>query len=395
MNLHKLFFFVALISSKIFLANYWFEIVPLENILYAHPEIEYIPCMPKHSFSFKNPPFHGESKLDKENIKFAQEAHPTKVTFDETFVLKIPNGKTYSHYGWIIIDNQLPQELIWKKMDWNLVFVKPITNEPFKKISGRVAVLGQLAFLNYYHWINDILCRLALLEIFNIEYDYIYVPTTSKFMLETLQLWGIDEHKIIQPYNENYAIQADELIVPSMVNNYDSEYNIRSCFTAYTNNVLITYVRNKLLTKAKEYPVRKKFNKRFFTSRKDSTLRKILNETELIQLFKNYNIDSYNLSELTVVEQIQLFNNAEIVIGPHGANLTNIIFCKPGTIIIELLQNFNQTQPFFTSQMFNLNHFRIKTTNFIWNYDDINIDSTVSLDLIQNILENMTSFLTK
>jgi len=392
----KLFIFITLITfSHLFLSNYWFKVVPLENILYSHPEIEYISCMQKNTMLFKTPPFHGEINIGSENIKFAQQAHPTKVTFDETFVLKIPNGKTYSHYGWIIIDNKFPQELIWKKMDWNLNSVEPITNKTYKKIPGRVAVLGQLAFFNYYHWINDVLCKLALLEIFNIEYDYLYVPTTSKFMIETLKLWGINEDKIIQPYDENYAIQADELIVPSMVNNYDSKYNIRTCFTAYTNKLLIDYVRNKLLTKAKECPISKKFNSRFFTSRKDSKLRKILNEDELIELFKKYNIDSYNLSKLSIVEQIHLFNNAEIVIGAHGANLTNIIFCNPKTIVIELLQSFNQTQPYFTSQMFDLHHFRIKTTNFIWNYNDINVDSTISLDLIENILENMTFFLNK
>jgi hypothetical protein len=384
MNLHKLFFFTALISSKIFLTNYWFDIVPLENILYTHPEIEYISCTKKTFTNFKKPPFYD-----------CEIVHPTKVTFDETFVLKIQNGKTYSHYGWIFIDNKLPKEFIWKKMDWNLSSAENPNNYDFKKIPGRVAVLGQLAFFNYYHWIHEILCRLAMLDILNIEYDYLYVPATSKFMLETLKLWGVEEHKIIQPYNEMYAIQADELIVPSLVTNVTYESNSCTCFSSYSNHFLLSYVKNKLLTKAKEYPVEKKFNKRFFTSRKDTTLRKILNETELIELFKNYNIDSYNLSELSVIEQIQLFHNAEVVIGPHGANLTNIIFCKPGTVVIELLQNFNQTQPFFTSQMFDLHHFRIKTTDFIWKYNDINVDSSIPLDLIQNILENMTSFLGK
>src|SRR3990167_8216755 len=214
----KIFLMLFFLCFQPILGNYLFEIVPLENILYAHPEIEYIPCMPKNSLSFKVPPFHG-----------GEDAHPTQITFDETFVLKIPNGKTYSQYGWIIIDNKLPEELIWKKMPWNLIYVKPLDdNINFKKISGRVAVLGQLAFFNYYHWINEILTKLALLEIFNIEYDYLYVPTTSKFMIETLKLWGIDEQKIIQPYDENYAIETDELIVPSMVNNYDSKSLIRT-----------------------------------------------------------------------------------------------------------------------------------------------------------------------
>jgi hypothetical protein len=381
MNLKKILFFLIFIFSQTFLGNYWFEVTPLENILYAHPEIEYIPCLQKISETFKIPPFHDSEIL-----------HPTKVTFDETFILKIPNGKTYSHYGWIIIDNKFPKELIWKKMDWNLCYAEPVTDYNFKKIPGRVAVLGQLAFFNYYHWINEILARLALLDIFNVEYDYIYVPANSKFMIETLKLWGIDERKIILPYNEMYAIEAEELIVPSMVTNFTFEHPTHTCFSSYSNTMLCKYVRNKLLKKAQEHPSNKKFNKRFYTSRKDSALRKIVNEQELIELLKRYDIDSYNLSELSVVEQIELFNNAELILGPHGANLTNIIFCNPGTIIIELLQCFNQTQPFFTSQIFDLRHFRIKTTDFIWKYDDINVESSIPLNLIENILENMKCF---
>jgi hypothetical protein len=39
-----------------------------------------------------------------------------------------------------------------------------------------------------------------------------------------------------------------------------------------------------------------------------------------------------------------------------------------------------------------LRHFRIKTTDFIWKYDDINVESSIPLNLIENILENMKCF---
>lgn len=39
---------------------------------------------------------------------------------------------------------------------------------------------------------------------------------------------------------------------------------------------------------------------------------------------------------MSLLEQIQLFANAEIVIGPHGAGMANILFCDPGTKVVEL-----------------------------------------------------------
>jgi capsular polysaccharide biosynthesis protein len=40
---------------------------------------------------------------------------------------------------------------------------------------------------------------------------------------------------------------------------------------------------------------------------------------------------------LSIKEQAQVFFEAEWVIGIHGAALTNIVFCRPGTKIVEIL----------------------------------------------------------
>ena len=42
------------------------------------------------------------------------------------------------------------------------------------------------------------------------------------------------------------------------------------------------------------------------------------------------------MSELTFVDQVSLFNNIDQVVGLHGAGFANIVFCKPGTKVLEL-----------------------------------------------------------
>ena len=42
----------------------------------------------------------------------------------------------------------------------------------------------------------------------------------------------------------------------------------------------------------------------------------------------------FNGTELSLLEQINIFNKASIVIGPHGG-LTNIMFMKKGSILME------------------------------------------------------------
>ena len=42
---------------------------------------------------------------------------------------------------------------------------------------------------------------------------------------------------------------------------------------------------------------------------------------------------------LSVADQVRLFRGAEVIVAPHGAALTNLGFCRPGTQVIELLMD--------------------------------------------------------
>jgi capsular polysaccharide biosynthesis protein len=39
---------------------------------------------------------------------------------------------------------------------------------------------------------------------------------------------------------------------------------------------------------------------------------------------------------VSVEEQIRLFNSASLVVSPHGSALANLVWCSPGTRVIEL-----------------------------------------------------------
>ena len=41
-------------------------------------------------------------------------------------------------------------------------------------------------------------------------------------------------------------------------------------------------------------------------------------------------------AEHSLDEQINIFNQAEIIVAPHGAGLTNVVWCNPGTVVYEL-----------------------------------------------------------
>ena len=73
---------------------------------------------------------------------------------------------------------------------------------------------------------------------------------------------------------------------------------------------------------------------RIYISR--SGRRRILNEDALITLLEKYNIEFIEDKPRTVAEQVAIYRNASFIIGPHGASFTNILWCQPGTHLIEL-----------------------------------------------------------
>jgi capsular polysaccharide biosynthesis protein len=210
-----------------------------------------------------------------------------------------------------------------------------------KKVSGRVAVIAQLGstkeHTNYYHWIFEVLGRLAMLEMAGVEYDWLYVGKAKRFMKETLELWGINPEKIIEPLSDNFAVQADEIIIPSMVINTSCGHAQAGSFQ---HPVTSKYVKEKLLEKVLAKNIdSSKFSRRVFVSRKDAfNAKRILNEDEIFALFQEKGFERYELAKLSVVDQIVLFHNAEVVVSEQSSGLTNILFCKPNTVVVEIFQ---------------------------------------------------------
>ena len=45
------------------------------------------------------------------------------------------------------------------------------------------------------------------------------------------------------------------------------------------------------------------------------------------------------MSEYNFIEQVNIFYNANCVIGLHGAGFANIVFCKKNTVVLEIKSN--------------------------------------------------------
>ncbi|MBW7467517.1 hypothetical protein ABID22_002970 [Pontibacter aydingkolensis] len=177
---------------------------------------------------------------------------------------------------------------------------------------------------NYFHWMVDSLPRLHLLEKAGWlnKIDWFVVPTQSlPFQKDTLRLLGINTTKIVEGHSIGH-FQADTLFASTFVRNIE-----------HIPSWACQFLRDKFLPTAQKII---NSPKRIYISRQDSDVRNVANEPEVVELLNKYGFQPVVLSDFTFSEQVALFASAEFVVSPHGAGLTNLVFCQKGTQVIEL-----------------------------------------------------------
>lgn len=76
-------------------------------------------------------------------------------------------------------------------------------------------------------------------------------------------------------------------------------------------------------------------SERIYISRSDASERKLVNEHEVEALVSERGFQIVSLQGRSLREQAALLHGARMVISPHGAGMTNIVFCQPDAKVLE------------------------------------------------------------
>ncbi len=222
---------------------------------------------------------------------------------------------------------------------------------PVKKLEGRVVVLSGLSGNVYFHWMVDILPRLEILKQHDIDLEsidwFVVNACETAFQRETLKKLGIPETKIIESDRSSY-LQASHLIVPS--------------FPAPVGWV-VPWVMDfwRKVYAAEQATSASGKQQRIYISRRGARYRQVLNEPDVMALLGEWGFVCVELEQLSVSEQVRLFAQAEIIVAPHGAGLTNLMFCQPQTCVIELISpNYVRHYYWLMSHYLNLKHYTLE-----------------------------------
>ncbi|TAG96966.1 MAG: glycosyltransferase family 61 protein [Oscillatoriales cyanobacterium] len=243
----------------------------------------------------------------------------------ETFRCTIPCATVLNAKGLVVTSNLeiLSQSVYGQNMDVSLNLEQIKQNlDSSQVLPGTYVSLLSNHTLNYAHWLMDSLPKLALLESLSSDLNFIIPDGSPRYIIDALNLLGIQEDQIVK-------IKEESIVVENLILCHAAQNPGRPSKT----HLLTT--RNRLLASVADRKSNRSSHRRIYISRSNSS-RKIVNEAEILPILKDYNFEIIHCEELSLVEQIEIFSEAQVVLGSHGAGIYNQIFCKPGAIIIEI-----------------------------------------------------------
>jgi capsular polysaccharide biosynthesis protein len=304
------------LSSKLWLKENGIDL--LENYFDGYSGGILNRCLPNSIYSTTAPEFRNNLKVE----------------VSDSFVVRLHDARIWGTDGIVIgADERLicdiSREFYGGAKNHRIFKQQQIPIEEY--IDARIAVLSaRSADNNYYHWLFELLPRLHLIEKVGFttdKIDFFFVSSTHlDFQVETLRILGLPFEKLISSSKKPY-VKVKELIATS-VPPFDGRIHPWVC----------TFLRSVFLQLKEPLnaEVLKVLPKRIYISRKEASKRRVLNENDIIEVLKKYDFHVIQLEQMSFMEQVNLFSNVDYVIAPHGAGLSNLVFCNPKIKVIEM-----------------------------------------------------------
>lgn len=239
----------------------------------------------------------------------------------ETFVLEIPNVRQCGENGEVITpEDRILSDLSSSFGDEQVLQSRLFLGRPLP-IAEPTAVLAVPGGSGYFHWMLDLLPRIALLRHANQPVKRLITnPVSYGFQRETLQrLAPPASEQLPAAANRHYALR--HAVLPS-----------RPSLMGNPPRWACEFLREHFLPEHGSAEYRPA---RLYISRDDAGWRRVENESEIVKSLRQRGFERIVLGERTVREQAELFRRAKVIVASHGGGLTNLVFAEPGTKVLE------------------------------------------------------------
>lgn len=179
---------------------------------------------------------------------------------------------------------------------------------------------------NYFHAVVEGIARLAIVpDDVLARTARVLLPAGGLAQAELMALHGLPPGVALRVVAPGERFLAEELALPWSVHNL---FEFHPRLNAFFDRVLAGLPRGEA-----------RFPRRIYVDRRGSRMRPLVNEDAVVAALEARGFEAVRLEGLAPAEQAALFRDAEIVVAPHGAGLTNLGFAQPGCRVVELMMD--------------------------------------------------------
>lgn len=191
-----------------------------------------------------------------------------------------------------------------------------------RKLPGTSICLITRHSSNYYHWMFDVIPRILKMESLDAEVAFdrylvldLHEPT---FKMETLEYFGIDQSKVCNVRSGDH-LECERILLFERPLDCPVETDAIRSIRKFISPL-----------KSSNHP------KFVYLSRGNARTRRIENESELVAALEKLDFVCVRAEKLSFRDQVEVFHSARAIVAPHGAGLTNLIFCRKGSLVFEI-----------------------------------------------------------
>jgi capsular polysaccharide biosynthesis protein len=151
----------------------------------------------------------------------------------------------------------------------------------------------------------------------------------NKYVRAVLEFTGLSRYVLwVNDLDDKNYLKFNQMIIPKCLYSDGFDYKYPPFLSNWFADLRLWILRDAVQSRIPE---------RIYISRSDSKFRVMENERSVEDFVACYGFTVLNLSNLTLVETVAMFSSSRIVVGPHGAGLSNLVFRRGPRTVVELM----------------------------------------------------------
>ena len=202
-------------------------------------------------------------------------------------------------------------------------FTLETEGRPRRRVGGTVVSLCSHEPSNYGSFLFRVLSKLQIVAALDLQDLAVVAWSYNPAFQQLLHLCGVAPDRLVQ-HDTRMLTKVDRVIVPTLRNPHG--------FLDPGSHALF----QRLAEQQTRTAGRRLYVSRMGQARRGSSTRLLLNEAELAAALTLVGFEVIEPEALSPAQQIAAFASADIVVGPAGSAMFNVVFCRPGTMVIDI-----------------------------------------------------------